>query len=70
MTQQITGRDLCPNDRIIAFTPDSDAVVTDCVEMEGGGLMLSLDIYARDGEECEGQTFFIVNPEAEYTVTR
>lgn len=70
MTQRIVGRDLTMGDRVVAFTPDADAIVTDTVEMEHGGLILSLDIYARDGAECEGQTFFIVNPEAAYDVLR
>lgn len=68
--QQITGRDLCIGDRIMAFTPDADAAVTDITEMAHGGLMLSLDVYDPGGTASVGSTFFIVNPDAEYAVVR
>ncbi len=70
MTQRITGRDLHIGDRIMAFTADADATVTNITDMEGGGLMLSLDVHDLGGTTAVGSTYFIVNPDAEYTVVR
>lgn len=70
MTQQVAGRDLDIGDRIVRFTPDSDVVVTDITELDQGGVMLSLDVYDRDGSAVVGSTYFIVDPDAEYAVVR
>lgn len=70
MTQPITGSRLLVGDRIIAFTTDSDAVVTAVKAVEHGGIMLALDVYDRGAATIVGSTYFITAPDAEYTVRR
>lgn len=70
MTQQITGSRLLVGDRVIAFTADSDAVVTAVETVDHGGIMLTLDVYDRDASTSVGSTYFITAPDAEHTVRR
>lgn len=69
MTQQIIGSRLAIGDRIIAFTADSDAVVTAAETVEHG-IMLALDVYDRNSVTTVGSTYFITAPDAEHTVRR
>lgn len=66
----ITARDLEVGDRIINFTHDADAGITDIEAMASGGLVLSLVIIDHADLDIAGRTLFIANPEAVYTVQR
>ncbi|MFZ2512559.1 MAG: hypothetical protein WAW85_15880 [Gordonia sp. (in: high G+C Gram-positive bacteria)] len=67
----VLGCDLAVGDRIVAFTPDADALITDIeVLTEGNGRLLGLDIYERRDGGFLGPTLFIARPDIEYAVDR
>ncbi|GAB03900.1 hypothetical protein GII30_14955 [Gordonia amarae] len=66
----VAARDLRVGDRIVDFTDDADAGITDVEVMASGGLMLSLVVIDHDGQDIAGSTAFIAHPDTAYTVQR
>lgn len=66
----VAACDLRVGDRIVGFTCDADAGVTDVEVMASGGFMLSLVIIDHDGHEIAGRTVFIAHPDVEYRIHR
>ena len=66
----VPARDLRGGDRIVGFTPDADAGITDVEVMASGGVVLSLVVIDHDGHEIAGRTVFIAHPDIEYRIHR
>ena len=66
----VPARDLRVGDRIVGFTPDADAGITDVEVMASGGVVLSLVVIDHDGQDIAGSTAFIAHPDTAYTVQR
>ena len=66
----VPARDLRVGDRIVGFTHDADAGITDVEVMASCGVLLSLVIIDHDGQDIAGSTAFIAHPDTAYTVQR
>ncbi|UAK37196.1 hypothetical protein K8O93_18805 [Gordonia bronchialis] len=66
----VAARDLYAGDRIVDFTDDADAGITDVEVMASGGVLLSLVIIDHDGQDIAGSTAFIAHPDVEYLIHR